>query len=95
MAPTFLKLVYHLDLKAALLTCAPFLLPSAPGLALYTGAEVLTEAQTYLGGEKKTDTMLGGPNTLSLVPPASVIFPASTVPGVLMLTPQNPSLTAE
>lgn len=87
---TFLKLVYHLDLKAALLTRAPFLLPGAPGLALYTGAEVLTEAQAYLGREKKTDTMLGGPNALSLVPPASIFFPASVVPGVLMPTPQEP-----
>lgn len=93
-APTFLKLVYHLDLKAASLTAAPFLLPGAPGLALYTGAEVLTEAQADLGGERRTDTALGGPNSLSPVPSARFPFPASAVPGVAH-TPGTIGLTAE
>lgn len=53
-APTFLKLVYHLDFKGAIVTRAPFLLPGAPGLALYAGAEILTETQAYLGRGEQT-----------------------------------------
>lgn len=59
---TFLKLIHHLDLEAALLTRAPLLLTGAPRLALHAGAQVLTEAQVDLGGRGggQPGTVLGG-----------------------------------
>lgn len=58
---TFLKLVHHLDLEAALLARAPLLLARAPGLALHAGAQVLAEPQPHLVGGGPAGPVLGRP----------------------------------